>query len=56
MIDQVKRQICPICEQPVKSNHPNAKVYHLQCAVKACSDIRAKVQAVNPNRAIKEKV
>ena len=38
------QQNCDVCGKPVKgSNHPNAKVSHMACAIKAAAKIRKHV-------------
>jgi len=45
-------QYCPICQQPIQSNHPEADVYHLDCIMEETRHLRERQRQINLKRAV----
>lgn len=46
----IRSQRCPLCNQPVKSDHPEANVYHMSCMMENMRPQREK--RLNPGRVV----
>jgi len=47
----IRAQRCPICNQPIESDHPKADVYHMSCMMEQMRPQREK-QQLNRKRAV----
>ena len=48
----IRVQRCPICNQPIESDHPEADVYHMSCMMEQMRSQREQQRQLNPGRAV----